>query len=254
MATTTLPPRSILPAVWDVPSRFRERLGERVGRQRAMGHEGHLLLVLHAPPGPDDEERTGRFFWRKPDGTWASDALGGGINALNRHLAEFDELLDVLERQNVAAQSSEDYFRALNSIAPLHRTICHLHQALQQARELVPEDRNLINVRDRAYELERTAELLHTDIKNALDYAVARRSEELARSGHRMAVSAHRLNLLAAFFFPIATLCAVFGVNLQHGLETTSFDPLPFLGVLAIGLVFGAVLALFIARPSDRGT
>lgn len=252
MTAVAQAPRSLIPAVWDVPQRFRQRMGERIGRQRAMFDDGHLLLVLHAPPGPDDEERIGRFFWRKPDGTWSSDALGAGTNALNRHLNEFDEILERLERENTASNTSEEYFRALNAVAPLHRTISNLHQALQQARESIPDDRNLINFRDRAYELEREAELLHTDIKHALDYAVARRAEELSRSSHRMAVSAHRLNLLAAFFFPIATMSAIFGVNLQHGLEDTPLDPWPFLGVLLVGLLFGAVLASFIARPSDR--
>ena len=62
--------------------------------------------------------------------------------------------------------------------------------------------------------------LLYNEARNSLDFSIARRGEEQARSSHRMAVSAHRLNLLAAFFFPIATLTALFGVNLRHGLET----------------------------------
>ena len=40
--TTTL-----LPAPWQVPSVFRERMGTQVGRQRSMVADGHLLLVLH---------------------------------------------------------------------------------------------------------------------------------------------------------------------------------------------------------------
>ena len=70
--------KTMLPTSWEVPQVFRDRLGSRVGRQRAMVAEGHLLLVLHAPPAPDQDEREGRFFWRKPDGTWVSDRMGVG--------------------------------------------------------------------------------------------------------------------------------------------------------------------------------
>jgi hypothetical protein len=66
-----------------------------------------------------------------------------------------------------------------------------------------------------------------------------------------MARSAHRLNLLAAFFFPIATLSAVFGVNLIHGWESES-APIPFLAMLALGLMLGCVLTLFVTnRPPE---
>ena len=252
MATATS--RSILPTSWDVPQRFRDRLGDTVGRQRAMTHEGHLLLVLHAPPGPEDAGRTGRLFWRQPDGTWMSDALGGGTQALGRHLTDFAAVLDRLEERDAAAKSAEDYFGVLESLVPVHRTVSHLHQTLQQAREAVPDDRGLINLRDRAYELERVAELLHADVKNALDYAVAKRAEEQARSSHQMSVAAHRLNVLAAFFFPIATLCAIFGVNLKHGYEATDLDPYPFFGVLGVGLVCGILLTAFITRRSRPGS
>ena len=32
--------------------------------------DGHLLLVLHLPPGPDDSKREGVLFWRNPAGEW----------------------------------------------------------------------------------------------------------------------------------------------------------------------------------------
>lgn len=71
---------------------------------------------------------------------------------------------------------------------------------------------------------------------------------EQAAHGHRMALSAHRLNLLVAFFFPIATLSAIFGVNLAHGYEQ-QFAPLPFLGVLLLGLGAGLLLKSFVTKP-----
>ena len=45
-------PTAVVPPVWEIPQVIRARLGDQVGRQRAMFHEGHLLLVLHAPAAP----------------------------------------------------------------------------------------------------------------------------------------------------------------------------------------------------------
>ena len=64
------PETSLLPSDWTVPAQLRSRLGNTAGRQRVLEGEGHLILVLHAPPGADETGRRGRFFWRAPDGTW----------------------------------------------------------------------------------------------------------------------------------------------------------------------------------------
>ena len=67
-----------------------------------------------------------------------------------------------------------------------------------------------------------------------------------------MVVAAHRLNMLAAFFFPIATLTAIFGVNLRHGYEERHVPQL-FLVIIGVGLLMGLLLTLFIGRrPKQR--
>jgi Mg2+ and Co2+ transporter CorA len=227
-----------------------------------MSADGHLLLVLHRPPRPDDDQRTGRFFWRAPDGQWMSSDLGKGPQAMLKHLGEYIELIEKYDRQEEQADEAEDYFRVLRDLLPLLRAARNLHQVLQEGRRSCPEDRDLINFRDRSYEIERTAELLYNGTQHGLDYAVARRSEEQARSSHAMAVSAHRLNLLAAFFFPLATLAAVFGMNLTHGLERIS-GPIPFVVLLLVGLALGFALRAVVAgehplrpppKPRDRYT
>lgn len=247
MQTPTPSTKPVLPAVWDVPQVLRKRLGRQAGRQRAMFSDGHLLLVLHAPPGPDEDERTGRFFWRQPDGTWSSDQFGGGPHALTRHLDEYAAIVDRLEEQDAAASSAEDYFAVLSVLGPIHRAARNMHQTLQQARELVPDAAEIIDFRDRAYAIERRAELLCSDARNALEFDIARRAEEQARTSYKMAVSAHRLNVLAAFFFPLATLSAIFGVNLKCGLEDLP-GPVPFLAVLGMGLASGFILKSFVTR------
>ncbi|MGI9471357.1 MAG: hypothetical protein ACR2NZ_07500, partial [Rubripirellula sp.] len=97
---------SMLPATWDVPQVFRDRLGSHVGRQRAMVADDHLLLVLHVPPKPDQDERRGRFFWLKPDGNWTSDQLGSGPAAMKKHLDASDKQLEELEKMEEQTENS----------------------------------------------------------------------------------------------------------------------------------------------------
>jgi len=243
--------KCLLPRVWDLPQVFRDRLGSRVGRQRMMVADGHLLLVLHAPPGADQTERLGRFLWRKPDGTWMSNDLGNGPQAVGKHLDQFAKAVQDCDVQEEQATSVEDYFAVLEHLAPALRSAKNLHAVLQEARQACPEDRDLINFRDRAYEIERTAELLQTETKRSWDLLMAKKADDQAEAGRRMAASAHRLNLLAAFFFPIATLSGILGVNLAHGLETVS-PPQPFLAFVAIGLISGLILMAFVAAANRK--
>ncbi|MCH7812249.1 MAG: hypothetical protein IH958_06430 [Chloroflexi bacterium] len=154
---------TLLPAVWDVPEIFRKRLGRKVGRQRTMFADGHLLLVLHAPPGPEDLERTGRFFWRQPDGTWSSNCFSAGANAVAKHLDEYQKLIEELEQADDDAKGAAAYFDVNYRLDPVLRSARNLHSVLQEARELCPEDADIINFRDRAYQIERIAELLQMD-------------------------------------------------------------------------------------------
>ena len=236
-----------IPVDWKVPDLFHERLGDIAGRQRAMTAEGHLLLVLHEPPVAGVPERVGRLYWRDPEGNWKGKPFGEGVQALRRHVAEFVERVDDLERRWQTAAAAEDYYALLQSIAPLHRTSRNLHATLQQARELAPDDRDLINLRDQVGEVERAIELLHGDARNGLDFTVAYQAEQQAGRTYDMAVAAHRLNILAAIFFPVATLSALFGMNLAHGLEDSA-TPLYFWGIVGLGLVSGLILAQVIAR------
>lgn len=242
-----MPVKSILPPGWDVPQKFRDRLGSKVGRQRAMFADDHLLVVLHAPPAPDHDQRQGRFFWRKPDGAWISDQLGAGSAAVTKHLDEYAGKIDLLDREGEKATESQEHFKTLEALAPLHRAARNMHSVLQDARKKCPDAREIIDMRDRAYEIERNAELLAADTKNALDFLMARQAETQAEASHRMSVAAHRLNLLAAFFFPLATLCAIFGMDIKHGLKLPT--PHFFIGVIFFGLLLGAILTCFVRAP-----
>jgi hypothetical protein len=236
-----------LPPDWQVPARFTERLGDSAGRQRAMAADGHLLLILHEPPTPGATQRAARAFWRDPAGDWLSKGLGDGPQALKRHVAEFAERVEALEAGWQSAGTAADYFELLRALAPLHRTTRNLHAVLQDARELAPDDRDLINLRDRVGEIERTIELLHGDARNGLDFTIAHQAERQAEQSFGMAMAAYRLNVLAAVFFPVVTLGAVFGMHLDNGLRDAA-TPVHFWGLLAIALLAGVLLARTIAR------
>lgn len=240
----------LLPRAWDVPAEFRARLGDEAGRQRLMQADGHLLLVLHARPSPGQATRFGKTFWRKPSGEWKPVAMNHNQHPVDELLDDYQRMLDSLDRDEGDAHAAADYFDLLTALTPLVRSLHNLSAVLQEARGACREDRGLILVRDRAYGLSRRAELLQQDTRNTLDFVIARRAEEQAESARRQAGAAHRLNVLAALFFPVATLTAVFGMNLDHGLEAWNdrHAPLPLLAVLGGGLAAGAVLAAFVTR------
>ena len=238
----------LLPQEWEIPQQLRDRMGEKVGRQRAMTADGHLLVILHDPPGPEEVQRQGRFFWREPDGTWHA-SQGKGPRVLASYLEEYEQLLEALEEQEKDAGTAKEYFEVLQDLTPLLRAARNMHLALQQARELVPRSKGLINLRDAAYANERLADLLCSDTRNSLDFVIAHRTEQQAEASHQMAVSSHRLNVLVAFFFPIATLSAIFGVNMRFGLEEDKVNSIiPFVVMLVFGLVAGFALKSLIAR------
>ncbi len=244
--------RNLLPAVWSVPDVFRQRLGSTVGRQRLMAADGHLLLVLHLPPKPDESARRGRFLWRDAAGVWHGSDTGTGVVAVRKHLDEYAEVLERYEQLESQAAHADQYLELVEGLSPLVRSTRNQHTVFQQAREQCPQDRDLIDFRDAAYELERQAELLYDDAKNAMDVAVVRRAEEQAAASHQLASNANRLNMLAAFFLPLATISSVFGSGLTNGFEERD-APLPFLVMVAAGLFAGIVLVGMLRRSRTAG-
>lgn len=240
-------PQTLLPSHWNVPQVFRQRLGTIAGKQRTMTADGHVLLVLHDLPTIGSSVRVPRFFWRAPDGSWKSSDGEASSAALDAHLRKFADRVEKLEAEEDRAIRAVDYFELLQQMVPLYRTVRNLHAALQQARDAVPSDRELILFRDQAGELERTIELLHADLENGLNYRVAHQAEEQARRANEMAVAAHRLNVLAAIFFPVGTLAAIFGMNLSHGLEQWN-SPWVFWMVLGGAFISGLLLASIVVR------
>lgn len=234
-----------------MPEALLKRLGEKAGRQRAMGADGHVLLILHALPKHDEAERAPRLFWRPPDGQWRGlGSAKDGLAGLRRHVEEFATAIDDMEKSVEGASDADTFYQTLLRIAPIHRTARNMHAALQQARELV-NDPTIISLRDRAGEVERMAELLHGDATVGLEYSVAKQQEAQTRSSQEIAEAGHRLNQMAAVFLPLTAIAALFGMNLTSGLEERG-APVPFWGVLILSILAGLWLGLSL-RVKKKG-
>ena len=242
----------LIPVDWDMPQVVRFRLGDRPGQQRAMLHDGHLLLVLHDVPQRHDRDRTGQLFWRNPEGQWRSTLSVAGEQAVEAQIGAYAAAIDRITEAFNTTKQSVGYFDILGALGPIRRSIRNLLAALKDARELQPDERLIILWRDQAYDLVRRTELLYDDAHSALEFETARQSEAQTQASQQRAVAAHRLNMLAAFFFPLATLSAILSMKLHHGLEDweASYAPWVFAGVLAVGVFIGVVLTYIITRPA----
>lgn len=204
-----------------------------------MDEDGHLLLILHQAPEPEDQEiRKPVLIWNQPGGEWKSSPEGGGLAALDAHMETYRKNIHTLDESVEAANTPRQYFDVMKHVTPLLRATRNMQAVMQEAREARPDERRLINFRDRAVELERAIDLVAEDAKAGMEFSLAENTEEQSRFAHEAAMEARKLNRLAAFFFPLATLVAIFGIN-----PPEEVIKLPgFWAVVGIGVVAGLVI------------
>lgn len=240
-----------LPQSWALPDTIKNRFGQkRSGKQRAMLADGHLLLVLHRRPRAGDRTRTGVFYWRKPDGSWLYSGGSSGLSQLIKHVREYSDAEEALADAYDQATTADDYFDILEQIGPLRLATKNLHSTLQSAREGIADDRDIIDLRDSAHDIERTLDLLYENTKNALDYKIAKRSEEQTQLSLASVEAGHRLNILAAIFFPLTAISCVFGMNVVSGLENHSTET--FWAITLSSVVIGLWVRRWVVRGSWR--
>ena len=185
------------------------------------------------------------LFWRQPTGQWLSTEEGNAATALATFLRAYEGKLQALDQAEVKAITASEYHQVLEGIAPVLRASRGLHRALQEARDMLKTERSLIDFRDRAAGIERSAELLLQDAQFGLSFTAAKQAETQAVSAARMATASHRLNCLAALFLPLSALTGIFGMEIRSGVADTQNN---FAMVLCSGLLVGVVLALAIGR------
>ena len=235
------------PRVWALPIEIRRRLSKRVGRARAITCEDHLLMVLHNVPDRSSPRRAGVYFWRAPSGEWSHSEQGAGFAALERLVQDYEETVLRSEQANETASSTKDWFAILDEIGPVHRASRNLHDALMHALEETTDAEQRAELQmlcDQASEIDRSAELLQTDVQNSIQYSMARQAELQAGFSRAQSRAAHRLNVLAAVFLPLATVSSVFGMNLASGVEQST--PFLFWIVLTLGLLLGVGIGVFV--------
>ena len=220
-----------IPHNWQIPESIDSRIAEVPGTQRALEGEEHLVLILHKLPKPGHAERELTLFWRTPEGTWASSDGGAGIGTLQGHVAKFNDCVLELERDEEHANTADEYFHIRRQITPIHRAAQNMSATIHRAHELAPADRGLLACRNLAASVQRTSELLKDDATYGLEYAMAKQTES-------QALAAHRLNLIAAIFFPILAFASIFGMNLTHGFEHEG-EPWLFWLMVALGITIG---------------
>ncbi|MBS1160230.1 MAG: hypothetical protein H6R15_2649 [Proteobacteria bacterium] len=242
---------------WKLPPAIEQRLGrDSYGPQRAIHEDDHLLLILHEPPISEGNAREAAVFLRKPDGKWLYHGVDNGQYALGQLLERYEKQFAGLEQLYAKAKTAEQLFQVLDRALPLARAAGNLKEAMQAARELVKLDALLIDARDRTVDLARGMELLVGDSRLALDFRLARNAEEQAQfalAGNR---AQQKLNVLAAWTFPLMTLAAVFGMNLRGGFE--NLPEIWFWLVFAVGIVLGMLAKGWVMRapaevPKKRG-
>lgn len=230
----------IIPPTWNIPDAIRIRLGQTsYGRQRAIIEEGHVLLVLHKPPGPDDRAREGVLFWRNPAGDWQCNRGGPGPGSLKRHVQSYTEIEAKLTADYEKSPDMNGLFDLTEILTPLSRAARNMHQALQTAREAIKGDTFLIEMRDVAYDVGRNLDLLVEDVRNEIQHRSARKAEEQARLSEQALHASHRLNILAALFFPLTAIASLFGMNLAHGFSEHKPAIFWLVFVAGCGLGFG---------------
>ena len=240
-----------IPKTWDLPESILKRLGETVGKQRLMDEDGHRLLLLHQPPrAEDDEVRAPMVIWRNPAGEWKSAPAAGGISGLEAHLSAYRAAIHELDEQVESAKSARQYFEVMRRMHPLQRSTRSMLEVIQATRQALPEETRIINMRDQAADLERAIELIAADARAGMDFTLAEAASQQALSAEVANQEARRLNRLAAFFLPLATLVAVFGMNPP---ETVYGTP-GFWMVLAAGIGLGFLVHLLVAAGRGKNT
>lgn len=230
-------PKITIPHKWKVPTAISSRIAEVLGTQRCLEAEGHLVMILHKLPSPDDATRYVGMFWRNPDGKWESDDGHAGIAALERHVTQYSNQVMKLEEKGDEAASAEDYFRVRREVAPILRAARNMYATISRGYEIAPDDRGLLACRNLAYTVERTAELLKEDATYGLELFNAKQAES-------QSLAAHRLNFIAAIFFPMLAFASIFGMNLVHGFEDQGVWL--FWVFVALGILAGLLMALLL--------
>lgn len=209
------------------------------GRQKMLHIDHHILLILHQLPElGDDGKRKRAFFWRNPEGEWKSSLFGEGIAALEQHVELYAKAVEKLDHHLDHSDDAGDYLKVLRVATPLYRASRNMVLVLEELRDVLPDDMEIMHLRDQSLGLERSTEFIASDARHGMDFCMAESAERQARASREAGDEAKLLNRLVAFFFPVATLAAIGGMNPPDEV----FGSRQIWMILGIGMVAGFVL------------
>ena len=233
-----------IPAIWNLPEEVNRRLGSKAGKQRVIAESDHILILLHKVPKKSSNLRESLFLWRNDKGEWHSSERGNGLKTLKDFLESFSHAVDRLEESYECATVSTDFFKLLEELAPLQRTVKNMSRTLQEARQIVGVE--MINYRDHSEELFRSIDLLYSDCKHALDYAMAKKAEEQSELQKQALIVGHRLNIIMALFLPATAVASLLGMNITNGLESETSRN--FMIVVIVTSLLGLVMRYWVLK------
>lgn len=203
-----------LPGWLELDQELLGQISNRPGGQRCLTGDRELLLVVHEVPEARVPERSARFFVLRQNGTW-DDGAGGGLDSLAELMNRYEATIDRYEDEIEEADTAAEVFGLIRHAGPIARSSRNLAAVLTHAVELCKDDRKIMELRDRSYEIQRAAELLYHDAKLTLEFWQAESAEEHQAAAERLNVMAYRLNLLAGFFLPVVAMGGLLGMNVE---------------------------------------
>lgn len=237
-----------IPEKWDIPAKLRARVGKTIGRQRTIQEDGHTIILLHQTPNANDKTRKGACCWITPD---EKVSFHPDTENFDTIFNNYRKKIGHLENEYKTGNSAIQYFKVLEEIVPIHFATIRMASALQMARDLLPNNRQVLLWRDETYELQRETEILQNCAKNALDYHQAKGVEDLSQITYELTKTSHRLNILATFFVPMMAISALFGMNVPNGYEKGD-SPHTFWLITAFCIILGIILKIIFKGPPVR--
>lgn len=126
----------------------------------------------------------------------------------------------------------------IDEATPIVRAGRLLAQVISELRKALRDDLEVLSIRDQAVNMERSGDLLLQDAKSSLDFMIAKNAVAQAKDAQKSAKEAQKLNRLAAFFFPLMTIAAVFGMNRPGEILANG----GIIVIVILGLVLGAIV------------
>ena len=231
--------KSIIPKSWNVSQTIRHRVGEDVGRQRLIAEDGEILVLLHKVPSAEDKgRREAAMFWCDGQGNWKSSPTSGGRSELRTLVEAYQKRLSELDASLETVDDVEVIHGVIDEATPVARAGRHVSQVISELRQSMRDDLEVLSIRDQAVNMERGGDLLLQDAKSSLDFMIAKNAAVQAKGAQKAAAEAQKLNRLAAFFFPLMTIAAIFGMNKPSEILPNGRIIL----IVIFGLMLGAIV------------